>query len=507
MSFNHSKIISYKKWLSATIFSIILLFALWGLVKYPGQTIVYVLFTLVSNALLYIGFRKNAIFFDAFIGLFFWLGFWLKFTLRLIFFERQFAEPTGNINSIGIYAYDYALLVASFGLFGLLLVSLIRQHFSWNYPKTIATIVQPNLFAFYKKHRKYIILFFIVLIFGIAVSNVILGIYQRGTVTQTFLPFGLNGIYKWLLLFGLASFSALILRFEFEINKKTSLLAMCLALLEGFASSASLLSRGMILNASALLYGSFISLKIYSIKSTIKFWLISLAIFSVLFATSVISVNYLRAHSYIFHATTSAPSAIASSSSSTQNATTEATSTINPSASLINLDVLSVAAAYIPPLLTDRWVGMEGVMAVSSYPHLGWDLWKTAWEEVYDEKTTSFYDLNIIQTPYVNANTDKHHFISLPGIIAFFFYPGSFLFLFASMFALGGFAALMEGLTYKLGGRNIILCALMAQVIAYRFASFGYVPAQSYLLIGSLFLNILIIYFLEQIMAHIKKNK
>lgn len=502
-----------KKRRYATVASIIFMFALWGLVKYPGQASIYILFTIISNALFYMGIRKNAIFFDTFIGLFFWLGFWLKFTFRLIFTERQFVEPTGNFGSIGVAAYDYALLVASCGLFGLLLASLIRQYFCWNYPRTITQVAQSNLFAFYKKYKNYIVVFFTIVIFSIAISNIILGIYQRGTVTQTFLPFGLNGIYKWLLLFGLASFSALILRFELEINKKPSFLAMCLALLEGFVSSVSLLSRGMILNASALLYGSFISFKIYSIKSSLKFWLSVLAIFGILFASSVISVNYLRAHSYIFNdiaSATTASTAVTPSThfnSATSSRNTDTISDAARSTNLINLDVLYVAATYIPPLLTDRWVGMEGVMAVSSYPHLGWDLWKTAWEEVYNESKTSFYDLNIIKTPYANANNNKHHFISLPGIIAFFFYPGSFLFLFASMFALGSFAAVIEFLVYRLGGKNIILCALMAQVIAYRFASFGYVPTQSYLLIGSLLLNVLLIYSLDKVMSHIKKKE
>jgi hypothetical protein len=50
-------------------------------------------------------------------------------------------------------------------------------------------------------------------------------------------------------------------------------------------------------------------------------------------------------------------------------------------------------------------------------------------------------------------------------------------------------AAMLEIATYRFCGRNWILCSLFAQVIAFRYASFGYVPAQSYLLFGSLVLN------------------
>jgi len=45
-----------------------------------------------------------------------------------------------------------------------------------------------------------------------------------------------------------------------------------------------------------------------------------------------------------------------------------------------------------------------------------------------------------------------------------------------------------------------VLCALFAQVIAFRYASFGYVPAQSYLLFGSLMLNGILIVGAERVL-------
>ena len=151
-------------------------------------------------------------------------------------------------------------------------------------------------------------------------------------------------------------------------------------------------------------------------------------------------------------------------------------------------------------LLLDRFVGIEGVMAISSYPKLGWNLWNEAWKEAYSENTTSFYDKNLITSPYINTDFTKHHYISLPGILAFCFYPGSFLFLFGSMFLLGALASVIEISAFKLGGENVILCSLLAQVVAYRFASFGYVPSQSYLLFGALYLNLFIIYFANKLL-------
>lgn len=464
----------YNKLAFFVVSAVILLLASIALPKYPGQVGVYILFTIISNALLYVGFSKNAIFFDAFIGVFFWLGFWLKLTLRVAFSDGLFNEAVGGFDRSGV-AFDRGLLVATCGLSGLLLVSLIRRKWFFNYPSQIEGITHIKLFNVYRHYRKTVFVIFVLLFVFIATSNAVLGIYQKGSITQTTLPFGLNGVYKWLLLFGLASFSALILRFEFELNKKTSLLAMFLSLVESFVTNVSLLSRGMILNVGALLYGVLVSLKLNSIKPKLSFFVASFLMFSILFVSSVLLVNYLRASLY---------------SDSLSSSDTESR--------------IQEAHSMTTPLFIDRWVGIEGVMAVSSNPKLGWDLWKTALKETYNENETSFFDNNFIESSYVNTDKTKHHFISLPGIVAFFFYPGSFWFLFASLFALGGLAAVIEFSVYRLGGENVILCALLAQVVAYRFASFGYVPAQSYLLLGALFLNLFIIYFAEKFIGFYK---
>ena len=64
------------------------------------------------------------------------------------------------------------------------------------------------------------------------------------------------------------------------------------------------------------------------------------------------------------------------------------------------------------------------------------------------------------------------------------------------MMVIGLFAASIERCAYKLGRGNLILCALVSQVVAFRLASFGYVPNQSYLLIGTILVNLLLIYLL-----------
>ncbi len=436
--------------------------------RYQGHWSAYLAFTLIVNALLFNGFWKRAIYFDTFIGIFVWLGFWLKFSVRLAFMSGLFHEPVGAFDG-SPEAFDSALNVSSCGIAALLAASLVRQRF-FCYPDEPPACTQSGLFQFYKGHRKLLIGAFLGAVVLVAVSNAWLGIYQRGMVVQTVLPFGMNGVYKWLLQFGLASISALIVRFEIELNRNVSTWAVFPPLLECFFSNVSLLSRGMVLNASALMLGGFRVVAGMRNRIPPKMVAIAIATFVVLFATSVVAVNYFR---------------------------TVSLGTDKSAAVVYSVNGLA------RPLVIDRWVGIEGVMAVSSSKRLGWDLWHEALAEKYQEGQLSIYDRIFIDSPYRNPSIDrsKHHFVSLPGLVAFFYYPGSMGFLFAGLFVLGLAAAGLEYFTYRLGGRNWVLCSLFAQVIAFRYVSFGYVPGQSYLLFGTLVLNVLIILAANRLLA------
>ncbi len=442
-----------------------------GFIAYKGQGAIYILFSIVSNTLLFFGFTKKAIFFDTFIGVFLWLGFWLKLTIRVVFLEGLFHESIGHFDGSGA-AFDRALLVSTCGFFGLIAMSFVRGKLIFTYPIKAKEAGLEGLFKVYQHNRNIILIGFVLFFFTIALTNVYFGIYQRGALPRTIMPFGLSSIYKWLLLFGLASFSALILKFEFTINKKTPYLVVMLSLIEGFMSNVSLLSRGMILNTSALVYGLSKSLKLSNTKTSFGFILTSFLAFFLLFSSSVLIVNYMRS--------------------------------VNKSTSIADVQLITVGMGA--PLFLDRWVGIEGVMAVSSYSDLGWHLWEDAWKETYSEKKMTFYDANLITSPYIylykNIELSNYHYVSLPGVLAFCFYPGSYLFLFGCMFIVGAIATVIEMSVYKLGGQNVILCSLLAQVVAYRFASFGYVPGQSYLLFGSIYFNLFIIYFANKFIVY-----
>nr|WP_314566410.1 hypothetical protein [uncultured Pseudomonas sp.] len=444
--------------------------------EYQGSGWIYFLFTALSTAVLYFGFGRGAIFFDAFIGVLLWLGFWLKFSVQTAFFNGRFNISVGAFDG-SPEAFDRVLIVVCCALTAILLARFFRQRFLFNYPEILPDIYFAGLYRFYRQFRAAVLVVFVLAVLAICVSNAWYGIYQRGLVERTKLPFGFNGVYAWLLMFGMASISAIILRFEFELNRERYWIAIVIGLGEVALSNISLWSRGMILNGSALVYGVSALFRRKETRLRFGLTMFIVVVFGILFAVSVLTVNYMRSNAFY--------------STYTQAERAEQRN--------------DLVAQQTSTLFIDRWVGMEGVMSVVGSSNTGWKIFEDALSESFDKTVNSFYDEHFISSMYDNSRGDGTHFVSLPGYIAFLFYPGSYLFLFLAVFAFSIVAFIVEYAVYRLGGKNMVFCALIAQVVAFRYTSFGYVPAQSYMLFGSIFLNVLILFFTDRILRRFYK--
>jgi len=441
--------------------------------KYAGQTSIYILFTITSNVVLYFGFRKNAIFFDTFIGLFTWIGFWFKTTVILLFLDGRFSVDKSLFYGLP-EQFDKGLIVTSCAFIALILSSLIREKYIFNYPNN--ELENSSLFLFYRFHRVKIIIFYIILFLFIGFTNYYFHIYQRGGISPTNIPFIVSGIYKWLLLFGLSSFAALILKYEFSLKNTHLFFVPLLTLIESAITNISLLSRGMMLNSSALGFGLIRFSYINKLKIKMKYWIFIIVMMIIIFIVSISFANKLRSYSF--------------EHIKQQHTISE---------TIKNIDVVKNTKG-IAHLFVGRSVGLEGVFSISAHKNLSWSIFLQALDEKFNEHKTSFYD-DFIHSNYKNSKDRNYHLVSMPGFIAFFYYPGSLLFLSFSIFIIGVFASSIEFLAYRFTKNNQIFSALIAQVIAYRFIHFGYVPAQSYLLFGTIFLNIFLIYGLDKFLS------
>lgn len=442
--------------------------------KYSGSWYVYTIYTIMATLLLANSFKKSAIFFDTFIGIYLWLGFWLKSTFRIAFANGNFVEPIGQFDKAPD-SYDRVFIVATIAFFGVLISSGIRKKF-FTYP-SVSVYAGDQTLQFYVNNRKKILVAFVLALAAVTITNFDLAIYQRGVISKSAAIFGVDHIYKWLLLFGFASFATFIIKFEIEINKGLSWVSICIPILEGLLSNVSMLSRGMIINFGSYALGvyKFITLQKYRIDLT--FLSFAGILFALAFLASVFFVNFIRDS---FHYKQKVPVAIIKKEN------------------LVIQRLPEILLERSAVLLIDRWVGLEGLMAVSASDQLGMPMLLYALSEKSDPTKLSLYDTKFIKSPYdylyeINEGPSKTlHYITLPGIVAFSYYSGSVFIVFLIIFAAVSFASMIEVFCYKFGGHNIIFCSLVGNVIAYRFIHFGYAPIETYKLFIAIVINILL---------------
>ena len=338
--------------------------------EYKGDVCIYMVFTVLSLAVLFFGFGPKAIFFDAFIGVLVWIGFWLKFSVQTAFFEGRFNIPVGAFDG-SPHSLDQALLTICCTLAAILVARFIRQYF-FSYPGSLPDIAYTGLYAFYRRYRSFVIVAFILAILAVCISNARFGFYQRGLVSRVILPFGLNSVYAWLLMFGLASVSAVVLRFEFELNRDRYWIAITIGLLETALSNISLWSRGMILNGSSLLDGAVAQFHRKEPRLRVGLTTFVIVAFLFFFAVSVVTVNYLRAQTFYG----------GYSQRERKEAVVEQTSV----------------------LFLDRWVGIERLMSVVGAPDKSRSVFQEALVERFDKGSNSFYDKSFIESPCDNSS-------------------------------------------------------------------------------------------------------
>ena len=491
--FKNSNKIIYKFFVSLLLLAIFSLIYL-GIQNYSSNKFNYLSFSIISNFLIFFAIRKNAIFFETFFSLLLWLGFWFKFTCTIVFTDGVFREGVGTFD-YSKESFDEVLFVSQIGILSFILSGYFRELFLFKYPKRINF---PNIKKnFFSLGRKKIWLIFIIFYILIAFLNFYFKIYQKGLLPIYDINFIISGIFKWLLLFGLSAFSATLIFYEFNFYKKFFFISALLILIETFFTSFSMLSRGMIFNAFALLYGIYkFSNKINS-PNHYSYYLKSLAVILVLFYISVSSVNYIRANyfyvgksvEFVFD-----KSVIDKSKQDTKEPKEKKYGTSKE----INSEILY--------LIVNRWVGIDGVMSVSSKKDiLSVPFLLSSFKERASKNTPTFYEVTfgleeneISDELYENVKGN-----TLPGILAFSYYSGSYYILFFIVFLLTIISSYIEFISFKLSSNNLIFSSLIGQVIAFRFIHFGYLPHQTYLLFGSIILNIVFIYMLT---LYSKKN-
>ena len=324
------------------------------------------------------------------------------------------------------------------------------------------------------------------------------------------IPFLILGLFKWLTIFGFASVSAFILFYEIKI-KKNIFIVFLLSSIEGLITYSGFLSRAMIFNQISLILG--IKKLFFLNKEELKLQkIIILTIFSLFsFFISIYIVNTERetiySQAYIDKNATNFQNnhekfyderQVFEIQKELKKENNELK--IKKNKLLLKEKKLFSNAPIIHSfwyLFANRWIGINSVLSVVSHPMLNIEITKNSLKEKFDSQNYSFYErefLGLTKHYNINYSSDLYGII-LPGFVAFSFYSGSYILLIIFMLMFYSFCSVIEIIAYKFSDQNIIFAALIGQVVAYRLIHFGYLPSQSYLLILSILLNVLI-YFL-----------
>ncbi len=412
-----------------------------GLNQYQGSSLYYVTFSFVFLALFVSGFFRQLTYGYLFLVVFLWLGFWLKITVHQIFIY-PYGEPAGGFDS-SPEAWDLVLQVAISGGIGVLVARLIYGAF--NLKSTLVLKDVPPAPPWYPKIWKYIWVTLILVIIAFAVSNVIFGIQQSGLVPRTILIWPLNASIYWMLSKGFALCVLTLLWWHLSIYGRIMPLSYAI-LFEAAVSTVSLLSRGVYVFHTVPAIVSLFKIRTrISDLSALRIAIYILALI-VLFLASLMLVSSMRQFYF---------------------------SGVQPTFIGIGEDIspyFDIALKFS----VDRWIGAEGVMAISSYDRSGFALfWQALIESSEIGKVTFYQEVSLAQ--YVNMDATKFNFATLPGAIAFFYYSGSMLFVTAGM-ALFTFLLLFSEKIISTLINNPLVNSFWGITIANTIAQFGVAP-------------------------------
>ena len=427
--------ILYVLWL--LIIGILTIYATYS---YSGSKAYYLLFTFSYFYLLLCAIKKMNSYSYLFLSVFLWLGLWLKFTVHTIF-NYPYVEPIGSFIA-SPSALDQVLLIAVIGCWGVITAYYVCCKFGLKQTIFADSLVKSKLPQFYIKHRKLIGLILISTVIACSILNLMYGVFQIGLPTRTVLIWPFSALAFWCLAIGFALMITTVLWWEIQYKQQANSLFVY-SLSEPFFCTISIFSRAIFIFHFVPVFLSFVlnQKKLgFRVKNTTLFAVLFLC--GILFLVSMQTVSLLRNHYY------------SGVSYEKQSKT-----------GLIHM---------IEHLAIDRWIGVEGVMAVSSYPHKSINLLKQGLLERPIADKVGMYQY-IAQSRYTEMDSKKFIFGTLPGPIAFFYYSGFYYVVFMGMFILTLLMLFSEMLVAWLT-QNVFLVALFAADIANVVAQFGVTP-------------------------------
>lgn len=440
-----------KKLLQYFLSSLLALISVYaGAFLYPGNFWVYLIFSATCCFFLFYAINSRAPFL-IFIAILLWMGFWFKLNGSLYFNDGKLFEPVGKFDYSGDL-YDRVLWISSAGILGFFSSGLLVN-------KKIS-VPNPELMVFSRKRLNLTWFLLIASVCAVSFFNIEFEVFYRASKSVPNIPIFWIVVIQWLLFCGFTAISLILMRLTISLQGVAHVRYLLLIVFIDCVISTVTLSRAFILSSFVILLLVFVNRDDLKLKLNCKEILIIGLVYLCLVAANLACTTYARGMLF-----SKDPDSASGGNSSQQD---NGVNKFEPSGG-------------VKSLLIGRWIGIEGVAATEAFTSKGIDLIEKSWRDQRQHNQASFYDRLIIamDTPYSNIKNQNYYAITLPGWIGYLNYSGSLLIVYLGSLFAGLFAQWVVRLSELLLS-NPLLSGYIGYLIAYRYISFGYVPADSY---------------------------
>lgn len=385
---------------------------------YPGNRFEFLVFIFLYTVMAALALPRPRLYGYTLLAGFLFLGFCAK-SVAYLGLGIALVEPTGRFDGSG-HAWDSALLPAIAGSAAVLTIRLVHLVTRRSESEAHSPFALPPP-AWFLRMRIPVLVASIVGVVLLNGLNLVVAFYQIGVIPRLALPAHLSVIAQWLFVAGMAMWAATLVGWQAQPGSKRFHSALLIPFGEALASVSTLSRSAYLFRALSYLLvvanfpGLFRSL--LTRRSQVLF----LVMVPVGLVVAIATVSLLRVAVYPLDS--SQTPAIAARPTPTPLATAVPTPTPTSSAPVPNTTSrLGFVFREIGLLVVGRWIGIEGTMAVSSYPGLGLDTFRRALTESPSAGEGAFYQ-RLSGSSYHTSS--RYEFLTTPGAIAILDYSGS----------------------------------------------------------------------------------
>jgi len=375
------------------------------------------------------------------------IGYWLKLSIHVILPDMPWMEPIGSFVDSGP-AWDHVVNVVSVGALAVLLAGLLASRT----PQIKRTAECA------KASRKMLWILWLtgyLLLACVIIFNEKFDVLRTPVSPRTLdLPWPMQALFNWFLTTGGLTF--LLLPFYLHIRRAGVVIGTVLLVMASAAVGISIYSRGTVVFESLIVLAAFYVYK-DKLPHMTKTAMVKIFLIILLGVVATVLLSQDRRQSFDDRRLSTAELAVESGW----------------------LTAHSLYLIFKLPL--ERWVGLEGVMAVSAYDEKGTELMVRGITERRTVGPVDMYTSKIALSPTPDTNTVMY--ASPPGVIAFLYYSNSLSVVFAGMFICTLFMIYIENLLMRFSG-NPFLASAIGSAAAIQLIHTGtgglWVPAQMF---------------------------